>query len=60
MKMKLHRILITLISALLLASTLIHAEEPEVTPEIVWKSFTTVGSMTLGCLRITFQNGKKI
>ena len=45
--MKLHRILITLISALLLASTLIHAEEPEVTPEIVWKSFTTVGSMTL-------------
>lgn len=45
--MKLHRTLIILISALLLASTLIHAEEPEVTPEIVWKSFTTVGGMTL-------------
>ena len=45
--MKLYRICITLISALLLSATLIHAEEPEVTPEIVWKSFSTVGAMSL-------------
>ena len=45
--MKLYRTCITLISALLLSTTLIHAEEPEVTQETVWKSFSTVGAMTL-------------